>query len=89
MPKKPVHPDQIHRLANRHDFHRILGELDDAMVIEVLALNPSNVDLEEAAICMAGDHDILAKSGHHVSSTASRIVEILIAAAESPQMIDS
>ena len=74
MPKKRVHPDQIHRLANSHDFHRILGEFDDAMVIEVLALNPSNQDLEEAAICMAGDHDILAKSGHHVSSTASRIV---------------
>jgi hypothetical protein len=82
MSKKPARPDQIHRPASRDDFHRILGELEDPGVIEVLALNPSVQDLEEAAICMAGDHDILAKSGHHVSSTASRIVEILTAADE-------
>jgi hypothetical protein len=28
-------------------------------------------------MCLAGDHDVLAKSGHHVSATAGRIVEIL------------
>ena len=56
-----------------------MGELDDPKVIEVLELNPSVEDLEEAAICLAGDHDVLAKSGHHVSATASRVVEILTA----------
>jgi len=82
MSKKPARPDPIHRPASREDFHRILGELDDPRVIEVLALNPSVQDLEEAAICMAGDHDVLAKSGHHVSHAASRVIEILTAADE-------
>ncbi len=65
------------RTATRDDLLRILGGLDDPRVVEILELNPSVADLEEATICMAGDHDILAKSGHHVSATAGRIVEIL------------
>lgn len=41
------------------------------------ALNPSLADLDDVAVCMAGDHDVLAKSGHHVPVTAARIVELL------------
>ena len=63
--------------ASRDDLRRILGELSDPKLIEILELNPSVADLEEATMCMAGDQDILAKSGHHVSATAGRIVEIL------------
>ncbi len=63
--------------ASRDDLRRILGELSDPKLIEILELNPSVADLEEATMCMAGDHDVLAKSGHHVSATAGRIVEIL------------
>lgn len=65
--------------AGRDDLQRILGELSDPKLIEILELNPSIADLEEATMCMAGDHDILAKSGHHVSATAGRIVEIMTA----------
>lgn len=82
MSKNPAHSDQLHRPANRDDFHRILGELEDPRLMEILALNPSVQDLEEAAICMSGDHDVLAKSGHHVSHTASRVIEIMTAADE-------
>lgn len=63
--------------ASRDDLRRILGELSDPKLIEILELNPSVAELEEATMCMSGDHDILAKSGHHVSATAGRIVEIL------------
>ena len=59
------------------DIRKILGDLDDAKVSAIQALNPSLVDLEDAAICMTGDHDVLAKSGHHVSATAARIIELL------------
>ncbi len=64
------------------DLRRILGELEAAKLIEILELEPELTDIEEAAMCMAGDQDVLAKSGHHVSGTAGRIVEILSAGEE-------
>ena len=67
------------------DIRKILGDLDDAKVSTIQALNPSLVDLEDAAICMAGDHDVLAKSGHHVPATAARIVELLAEEEEEPE----
>ncbi len=67
------------RPATREDFERILGNLDDPKVIDILELNPTVADLEEAAMCVAGDHDVLAKSGHHVSAVAAQVVEILTA----------
>jgi len=83
MSKKPAAPrPSTPRPATRDDLRHALGELDDPKVIDILELNPSVQDLEEATICMAGDHDILAKSGHHVSATAGRIVEILTAEEE-------
>lgn len=66
------------------DVRKILGDLDDAKVADILALKPSLADLEDVAICMAGDHDVLAKSGHHVAVTAARIIELLAEAEEEP-----
>jgi hypothetical protein len=59
------------------DVRRILGELEDTKVAEILSLGPTVADLEDVAVCMAGDHDVLAKSGHHVPVTAARIIELL------------
>ena len=67
------------------DIRKILGDLDDAKVSAIQALNPSLADLEDAAICMTGDHDVLAKSGHHVPATAARIVELLAEEEEEPE----
>ena len=63
--------------AASSEVRRILGELEDDKVAEILALRPTVADLEDVAVCMAGDHDVLAKSGHHVPATAARIVELL------------
>jgi len=83
MSKKPSAARQsASRPATRDDLLHVLGELDDPKVIDILELNPSVQDLEEVTMCMAGNHDILAKSGHHVSATAGRIVEILTAEEE-------
>lgn len=73
------------RPAASSDVGKILGELDAATVAEILALKPTLADLEDAAICMAGDHDVLAKSGHHVPATASRIIELLTETEEQPE----
>jgi hypothetical protein len=69
--------DGIGRPAASDDVRRVLGDLDDGKVAAILTLKPSLADLEDAAICMAGDQDILAGSGHQVAATASRIVELL------------
>ena len=65
--------------ATRADFHRILGSLEDPRIMEILDLNPTVADLEQAAICVAGDHDVLAKSGRPVSRIAVRVAEIIVA----------
>ena len=65
------------RAAASTDIRKILGDLDDAKIAAILALKPSVADLDDVAVCMAGDHDVLAKSAHHVPVTAARIVELL------------
>jgi hypothetical protein len=73
------------RPAESADVRKILGDLDDAKVADILALKPSLADLEDVAICMAGNHDVLAKSGHHVPVTAAQIIELLAEAEEEPE----
>ncbi|MBY0320839.1 MAG: hypothetical protein K2X72_19100 [Reyranella sp.] len=73
---------QPQRLATSDDLRRILGELDDPEVIEILELAPTVADLKEAMTCLAGDDDVLAGEEHPVSVAARRIVEIMTAAAE-------
>jgi hypothetical protein len=73
------------RPAKSADVRKILGDIDDAKVADILALKPSLADLEDVAICMAGDHDVLAKSGHHVPVTAAQIIELLAEAEEEPE----
>ncbi len=73
------------RTASAIDIRHILGELDDVKVTEILALKPSLAELEDVAICMAGDNDVLAKSGHHVPATAARIIELLAEGEDEPE----
>ena len=65
--------------AEREDVKHILGDLDEAKIIQILELNPSLADLEEAAARATGDADILAKGGHSPSGIATAIVEIVVA----------
>jgi hypothetical protein len=65
--------------VSRDDLRRVLGELDDPKIIDILALNPSLADLEEAMVATGGDEDALARRGRGLSAQASRIVEILTA----------
>jgi hypothetical protein len=68
-----------HRVTS-DDLRRILGELDDPRVIEILELAPTAADVEEAMRCLADDDDVIGEEGKHVSAVARRIVEILTAA---------
>jgi len=75
---KPTHVRDT-TLATRDDLRRILGDIDDGQTLEILALRPTLVEVEEAAVLMAGDRDVLAKSGHPVVGCAAEIFDILSA----------
>jgi len=79
MSGNPASPAANQKPASRADFHRILGSLEDPRILEILDLNPTVEDLEQAAICVAGDHDVLARNGRRVSRVAERVVEIITA----------
>ena len=80
MSSKPSAFSAVNRQpVTRADFHRVLGSLEDPKIIDILKLNPTVEDLEQAAMCAAGDHDVLAKDGHPVSDVAVRVAEIIAA----------
>jgi hypothetical protein len=71
--------------ATAEDIRRIIGDIDDPKVVEILDLEPTIVDLEEAVVAATGDVDILGKEGHQLSAVAYQIVEILTAGEEEPR----
>ena len=74
--------DTASALAGRDDLKRVLGDIDDAKTIDVLVLKPTLRELEEAAMWLAGDGDVLGKSGHPLGGVAAAIVEIVSAGEE-------
>ena len=66
-------------LASRDDLLHIDGDVDVRKVLDILALHPSIVELEEVASLAAGDADILAKSGRPLSRIAMEMLNILTA----------
>ncbi len=60
------------------DIKAILGDLDEAELIEIVALRPTIPDLEEAATWLSGDRDIFG-TGAPLKDVAAEIVAILTA----------
>lgn len=65
-------------LATHDDVKSILGDLDEAKMLPILALNPTVADLEAASIWLAGDADVFGAE-KPLKDIASRIVAILAA----------
>jgi hypothetical protein len=70
--------------VDRDELIRVLGEIDEDMIIDILALKPTLDDLEQAAIWAAGDGDVLARQGHPLSGVVADIVDILTTDEEEP-----
>jgi hypothetical protein len=70
--------------VSQDELRSILGDIDDARIMEILALGPSLTDLEEAAIWATGDGDVLAKSGRPLAGVVANIVDILTVDEEEP-----
>lgn len=61
------------------DVKRVLGEVDESKLIEILALKPTLAEVEAAAFWARGDGDIAARAGYPQAGVIARIVEILTA----------
>jgi hypothetical protein len=66
------------RPATSEDVRRILGDLDDGKLLDIMTLCPTVVDVEEASLWLAGDDDIFG-GGRPLPSIAGDIVSILTA----------
>jgi hypothetical protein len=69
---------------SRDELHAIAGNLDDEKIIDILNLQPTSAEMEQAVLWATGDGDLLAKSGHPLSAKVAEIVEILTADEDEP-----
>ena len=65
--------------ATRTDVRHILGDLEEATVIEILALQPTVLDLDEAAVWLTGDGDRLDRDRRPLTGRAAEIFAIVAA----------
>lgn len=78
MAKGPIPAHDGDALAVPDDIKRVLGALDDAKLLDIMALRPSILDVEEASLWLAGDADIFG-AGQPLKAVAGEIVAILTA----------
>jgi hypothetical protein len=65
-------------LATSDDVARILGNLDPAKMLSIMALRPTIADIEEASMWLGGDRDVFGP-GLPLKGVASQVVTILTA----------
>ena len=70
--------------ATRENVVRITGDVDEHKVLDILALNPTVEEVEEAALWATGDGDILGRTGRPLAGIVADIYEILTADEEEP-----
>ena len=75
MSKKPILTSP---LATADDVKRIIGNVDEGKLLDILALQPTIVDVEEASLWLSGDNDIFG-AGKPLKAVAGEIVAILTA----------
>ncbi len=71
-------------LATLADVRRIVGAVDDGKALQILALQPTREELEDAATWAAGNGDLRGKQGGSLSGTAAAIFDLLTADEEEP-----
>ncbi len=62
--------------ASSSEIRAVLGALDEATLLEIVALRPTIRDLEEAATWLSGDRDIFG-AGKPLRDVAAEIVAVL------------
>jgi hypothetical protein len=77
-------PDVHANAISRDELEALAGKLDDEKMINILNLQLTGVELEQAILWATGDGDLLAKSGRPLTAKVSGIVEILTADEDEP-----
>jgi hypothetical protein len=63
-------------LATHNDIKGVLGDIDPAQMLAIMALRPTIADIEQASVWLEGDPDVFGP-GEPVKGVASDIVTIL------------
>ncbi|MDE2464082.1 MAG: hypothetical protein KGO02_10255 [Alphaproteobacteria bacterium] len=66
-------------MITKAELVHLVGDIDDAPLMDILALSPSVAEVEEAVLWAEGEGDVLARSGHSLTGKAAIIYEILTA----------
>jgi hypothetical protein len=78
MAEAQMAPHERGELASTNDVKSILGQIDDAKLLGIMALHPSVLDAEQASAWLAGDSDIFG-AGQPLKGIPGDIVAILTA----------
>ncbi len=76
--QNPAETDKVPALATFEDVKGVLGDMDDAKMVAILALRPTIVDIEEASMWLSGDRDIFGR-GEPLKDVPGQIVALLTA----------
>ena len=64
-------------LADKDAVRRTFGEISDRVLFDILVLEPSVAELDQAGAAMSGQRDILARLGHPPSARIWAILDIV------------
>jgi predicted phosphoribosyltransferase len=64
---------------SEHDVRRLVGDIDDAKLAEIMTLAPSQQELEEASVWAGGNGDLRARQGHPLHGKVAKLLNILTA----------
>jgi hypothetical protein len=78
MAKESITTRNRDALAAPDDVQRILGTLDEAKLLDIMALRPTILDVEEASVWLAGNTNVFG-AGQPLKPAAGEIVAILTA----------
>jgi len=78
MANRPTTAPNREAAAAPDDIQRILGTLDEAKLLDIMALRPTIFDVEEASLWLAADSDVFG-AGRPLKPVAGEIVAILTA----------
>ena len=70
---------QARTVAGSDALRRLAGDIEEAKASEILSLEPSEAELEQALVWAAGNGDLQGKERHPLDGKAARIFDILTA----------
>ena len=78
MSKAEARTDEQGPLAAPEDVIHVMGDMNGAKLLDIMALQPTIRDVEEAALWLAGDADVYG-AGSPLKGVAGEIVAIVTA----------